>query len=42
MAVFSVSCTLKLLAENPMKLIFAWTTELLDFGLDLLLIWRKV
>lgn len=42
MAVFSTSCTFKLLEEKPMKFIFAWTTELLDSGLDLLLIWRKV
>lgn len=42
MAVFAMSCTLKLLTEKSMKFIFAWTTELLGFGLDLLLIWKKV
>lgn len=42
MAAFSMGCMLKLLAEKHMEFIFQWTTELLDFGLDLLLNWKKV
>lgn len=41
-SVFSMGCTLKLPAEKSMKCIFVWAMELLDFGLDLLLIWKKV